>query len=70
MDAVFSSFFGSTVGTHIRQSTPRSRRLRSTIKLGFFLGDGFWTCSRFLVMLGSTADTFCVSVRDHAGQGC
>ena len=31
-------------------------------KIEIFLGDDFWICSRFFVMLGSTVDTFCVSL--------
>ena len=37
VDAVFRSFFGLTVDTCFCQSTCRSRRLRSTRKLGFLL---------------------------------
>ena len=39
-------------------------------KIEILLGDDFWICSRFYVMLGSTADTFCVSLRGLVGQGC
>ena len=59
---VFSAMLGSTVDTVFRQSTRRSRRLRSTRKLRVFLGDDFRIVSVFSAELGSIADTCTASV--------
>ena len=59
---VFSAVLGLTVETFLRQSTVALSPEEYGI-IGSFSGVDLKICSQFFVMLGSTADTYCVSLR-------
>ena len=57
---VFSATLNSTVDTSVYASVSSPEEYE---KIGSFPASDFRICSRFFVMLGSTADTYCVSAR-------